>query len=275
MKLTQAQVETFWQAVFAHYDAAGRHALPWRQPEVNGRFDPYKILVSELMLQQTQVPRVISKYQEFLARFPTVTALADAPLSDVLIAWQGLGYNRRAKFLWQAAQYVVNECRGVWPQTVEGLVRLPGVGKNTAGAIMAYAFNQASVFIETNVRTVYFHHFFHDRHDITDRELEPLIAQTLDTVKPRLFYWGLMDYGSFLKQQGHGKISRSKHYTKQSKFEGSVRQLRGAVLRQLSSGPQSETELLASLSDDRADKVLAALQAEGLISRTGQMYRLA
>ena len=122
--------------VQAYYRQHGRHDLPWRQT-ANDFFDPYEIMVSELMLQQTQVARVIPKYPSFLTAFPTVSRLAAAPLGAVLTAWSGLGYNRRAKYLQQAAQAIAG--RGTFPATGAELQRLPGVGVNTAAAIRAYA----------------------------------------------------------------------------------------------------------------------------------------
>lgn len=274
MKLTETQVADFQQAVLAHYDQHARHSLPWRIPEADGSFDAYKIWVSELMLQQTQVGRVIPKYEAFLARFPTVQTLAAAELGEVLIAWQGLGYNRRAKFLWQAAQQVVQHHGGEVPATLAELVSLPGIGHNTAGAILAYAFNQPVVFVETNIRTVYFHHFFNDETDISDKQLLPLIEQTM-TTEPRDFYWALMDYGSYLKKQGQGKIAKSKHYSKQSAFEGSARQLRGRVLRLLAGGPMPAAELAEILADTRSEQIIEQLKQEGFIRKTGQDYQLA
>ncbi|MCA9327351.1 A/G-specific adenine glycosylase, partial [Candidatus Saccharibacteria bacterium] len=121
--------------------------MPWRSDT-----RPYYVLVSELMLQQTQVDRVIPKFQAFIAAFPDERILAQASLADVLKLWQGLGYNRRAKFLHDAAKHVV--ASGDFPLDEAGLVTLPGVGKNTAGAIMAYAYNQPAIYVETNVRAV-------------------------------------------------------------------------------------------------------------------------
>ena len=122
-----------------------RSHLPWRKTR-----DPYKILVSEVMLQQTQVERVIPYYTNFLKQFPAPQALAKAPLSQVLVAWQGLGYNRRAKYLQDAAKILAKEG---WKGQ-----KLPGVGPYTMGAVDAFAFNKPSAFIETNIRTVLFHH---------------------------------------------------------------------------------------------------------------------
>lgn len=263
----------FTETVWGYYAKYGRD-LPWRQPEADGSFDPYKILVSEIMLQQTQASRVISKYQEFLQLFPNVESLADSRLGDVLRAWQGLGYNRRAKFLWQAAQMVVTEFGGLFPKDQKELTKLPGVGINTAGAICAYAFNLPVVFVETNIRSVYIHHFFTDQGGIDDKQLIPIIIETLDHENPREWYWALMDYGSHLKTK-HGNSARaSKHYVKQSKFEGSRRQIRGQVLRLLSQGKSSTENLHNQISDPRTKLVLEELESEGLIIKKGSSYSL-
>jgi A/G-specific adenine glycosylase len=225
------------------------------------------------MLQQTQVHRVVPKFLEFISLFPDFPALAKAPLSEVLIAWQGLGYNRRAKYLHELAKAVVT--RGGLPDTQDELVKLPGIGKNTSGAILAYAFDQPVVYIETNIRTVYLHHFFADRFDVDDKELLPIIERTLDRDEPRAWYSALMDYGTFLKKQGLGRLDASKHYKKQSKFEGSVRQMRGAILRALADSPMGHDELLTLVyGDTRVEAVIARLQTEKLIVRWGDRFRL-
>lgn len=275
MQLTNRQVVAFRERLLDYYAQHGRHDLPWRLPDRSGALDPYAIWVSEIMLQQTQVSRVILKYRLFLRQFPTASALAAAPLAEVLIAWQGLGYNRRAQFLWRAARQVVDQFAGVVPQTVPELVQLPGVGTNTAGAIMAYAYNQSAVFVETNVRTVYMHHFFGDQTGVSDTAIIAVLAQTLDRDNPRQFYWALMDYGSNLKASGIRNVQQSKHYTKQSRFEGSVRQLRGRILRLLAARSWPAAELLAELADERSQQVLAQLVQEELIVWSGRRYRLA
>jgi len=262
------QIEDFIQTLMSYYQASGRHDLPWRLPEVDGSFDPYKILVSEIMLQQTQVPRVLPKYEAFIREFPTVQTLAAAPLGAVLVAWQGLGYNRRAKYLWQAAQMVVQEFGGVLPHTQQALVRLPGIGANTAGAVMAYAYNEPVPFVETNIRTVYIHHFFHDQTSVADKDIVALVAASLQAEgSARTFYWALMDYGTHLKQTVGNKSRASVSYARQSKFAGSVRQLRGKALRALAGGPLDETALITLLSDERSSVVLAAMAGEGMVRR--------
>ena len=254
-----------------YYDEHGRHGLPWRLPEADRSFDPYKILVSEIMLQQTQVARVIPKYEAFLKSFPTVESLTAAELAEVLLAWQGLGYNRRAKYLWEAARAIKQN--GYFPTDMPGLVALPGVGVNTAGAILAYAYNQPVVFVETNIRTVYIHHFTRDGQIVSDDFIRDLVSSTIDRDNPREFYWALMDYGSHLKtlvKNNH----RSKHYVKQSPFQGSRRQVRGEVLRLLRARPCKLSELKGRMSDDRLPGVLEDLLREGLISQHKSKYYL-
>lgn len=202
------------------------------------------------MLQQTQVSRVVPKYKSFLTQFPTFEALANAPLLEVLKEWQGLGYNRRAKFLHQTAKTVVNEHKGKFPRSSEAMEALPGIGPYTARAIAAFAFNTPEVFIETNIRTVFTHHYFADANKVSDKELLPLIERDLKKSKmePREFYAALMDYGSHLKANGVRINNKSKHYTKQSKFEGSNRQRRGIALRAALKQGMSEGELEKLLS---------------------------
>ncbi len=268
-----AFVRSFQETVLTYYQEHGRHDLPWRLPAKDGSFDPYRILVSELMLQQTQVQRVIPKFQSFIAQFPSFEALAGATLADVLKAWSGLGYNRRAKYLWQAAQMVATEYQGKPTPDRQRLERLPGVGPNTAGAILAYAYNQPVVFIETNIRTVYIHHFFAGAEKVTDRELTDMVAQTLPD-NPRQWYWALMDYGTFLKQTVGAQLHKVHGYKPQSKFEGSKRQIRGQVLRILGADRASPAALKRQLPDERLQDVLDDLEREGLIEKSKTYYRL-
>ena len=244
--------------------------MPWRD-----NTESYFVLVSELMLQQTQVDRVIPKFELFMHTFPTIASLAIAPLADVLTVWSGLGYNRRAKFLHEAAKKVVAEFDGVIPGTYDELVSLPGIGPNTAGAILAYSFNTPVVFIETNVRTVYFHHFFEDQALVTDKELKELVAQTVDQEHPREWYWAMMDYGSYLKKQGVGRINKSSHYKKQASLKGSLREVRGLILKALAVADLSQDELRQAMpADERYDSALAALLNEGMVTLTDSRLHL-
>ena len=259
-KQEQKFVETVWQ----YYNQSGRHDLLWRKTT-----DPYKILVSEIMLQQTQVPRVLPKYKEFLKAFPNTKQLSEASLGDVLRVWQGLGYNRRAKFLKQAAETVTRDYKGKWPRTYNELRALPGIGNYTAGAVMNFAYNEPVPLIETNVRTVYLHHFF--------RDLLPIIERTLDPKRPREWHWALMDYGSHLKATNGNANIRSTTYKKQSDFKTSNRYVRGAIIRELSQQSLTKQKLVPTLSDIEPEQIetqLKILQDEELVIRVGQKYSL-
>ncbi len=265
----------FKKIVWDYYHHAKRD-LPWRPPRLaylaDGTLDPYRIMVSEVMLQQTQVLRVVPKYTQFLKRFPDVSSLAKAKLGEVLEQWSGLGYNRRAKFLWQAANEIVT--RGSFPRTIEELAHLPGIGENTAGAILSYSFNSPEIFIETNIRTVFLHYLFPKEMRVADSEILPLVAQTLDTNNPRDWYYALMDLGSFLKKRYPNPGRRSKHHVKQSTFVGSRRQLRGQILKQLLAGPALREDLLRALDNSLSEVILDDLIQEGLVSESGLFLQL-
>lgn len=262
----------------AYYAAHGRD-LPWRYPDKQGKFNPYKILVSEVMLQQTQVTRVIPKYEAFLDRFPDINSLASATLGEVLAQWAGLGYNRRAKYLWMAAKKL-KEAPQPWSQEV--LVACPGIGPNTASAVIVYAYDQPVLFIETNIRTVVIHHFFAGKQGITDKEILKQLEQSLpirSTEKhvfdsPRLFYWAMMDYGSFLKSSIGNLNKQSKSYARQSKFHGSQRQIRGRIIRELTSGPIEIVVLKQKIADPRFGELLETLQREQLVTLQDKMVML-
>lgn len=266
----------FRQTVWERYAESGRD-LPWRRTS-----DPYAILVSEVMLQQTQVPRVVPKFIEFLEAFPTAQALAEAPLDELLQVWRGLGYNRRALSLKRAAEVIVSEHGGHVPATLEGLMALPGVGHATACQILAFAFNVGVPFIETNVRAVYLHEFFPGAEDVPDAAILPIVEATLDTERPREWFWAIMDYGTHLKATTVNPSRRSRHHTRQSKFEGSNRQLRGRLLAALleqerAGGPGLTAESLAestSFAADRVEAALSALQSEGFVSVAEGFWRI-
>lgn len=267
-------IEDFQNTVTDYYHDNQR-TLPWRQPDADGTFDPYKIMVSEIMLQQTQVPRVIEKYKQFLEIFPTLSSLANAPLSDVLAAWQGLGYNRRGRYLREAAKVVVQDFGGVMPRTTKELTQLPGVGLNTASAILVYSYNQPLIFIETNIRTVYLYHFFAGQETVTDKEILNLVEETLNVNEPRDWYWALMDYGTFIKKQYGNQNVRSKHYAKQSTFKGSKREVRGMVLRLLTQESQSLMQLQLHIKDERLMNVLEDLMKDELIMKRADQFFIA
>lgn len=261
----------FKKKVWAEYRARGRHNLPWRKTR-----DPYRILVSEIMLQQTQVARVIPFYKKFLKQFPNMRALARAPLSAVLRIWQGLGYGRRAKFLHSAAREIVEKHGGRVPSEEATLLALPGIGIYTAGALRALAFGEGSVPVETNIRTALFHHFFPNRKKVSDAELSTLLKK-MESRNTREWFLALMDYGASLKARGVRRNTQSAHHTPQKPFRGSQREVRGRVLRALAEKPQSKSALLRTLSIFPREctlSVLVALQKENLISRKHRIFFL-
>lgn len=278
-------IKQFQQQVWKYYRVYGRHNMPWRKTR-----DPYKILVSEIMLQQTQVARVEKFYPKFIKTFPDFRTLARAPLKNILCVWQGMGYNRRAVALKKLAQEVIEKHRGKLPNDVEALEQLPGIGEATAGAIAVYAFNTSVAFVETNIRRTYIHYFLSREHTpssrlplsrgriISDQEILKLIKLTLDRKDPRAWYWALMDYGAMLggKLKDNPNI-RSSQYREQSKFEGSRRQMRGRVLKWLL-GRKGATcgEMVKVLAVDRqhVQQVLSELTREELVRLERGKYRI-
>jgi len=262
--MKKREIDSFQKKVLTHFRTHGR-SLPWRET-----CDPYRILLSEIMLQQTQVERVLSYYTRFLKAFPTVKKLAVAPLREVLVLWQGLGYNRRAKYLHDAA-IVVSKNKEGFPKDSQGLRALPGVGPYTASAVAAFAYGAPEILIETNIRTVYLHHFFAEKKDVSDTDILPLIRETIYTKDPRTWYYALMDYGAHLKSTLPNPSRRSAHHKKQAAFKGSNRELRGAILRYLASQKSlSKAGLFKKLlplgrSTAEIDDTLEALSREGLV----------
>ncbi|MFO0754712.1 MAG: hypothetical protein U0411_15465 [Thermodesulfovibrionales bacterium] len=270
--LSGRAVRAFRRKVLSWYREHGR-AFAWRATT-----DPYAVLVSEIMLQQTRTERVEEKYAQFLSAFPDFPSLDRAALHEVLKVWQGMGYNRRALALKEIARRVVREQGGALPATEEELRRLPGIGKYTASAVMVFAFNRPAVFIETNVRTVFLHFFFPDRAGVHDRELVPLVERTLDRRDPRTWYYALMDYGVMLKRSLENPGRRSVHHKKQAPFRGSNRQVRGMILKALVEQPGlSEEEVAARVpaAPEALRENLRALQTEGFIVKRGRTLRIA
>lgn len=271
MQLKKTQTINFQKFIWDFYRTQGR-PFAWRNSD-----NPYHIVVSEIMLQQTQTYRVEPKFEQFLGAFTTWHSLASAPLRDVLAVWQGLGYNRRGIALHNIAKKVVNEFNGQLPDDPEVLVNFPGIGKATAGSICAFAFNKPTVFIETNIRAVLIYCFFNDQENVHDNDLMPLIATTVDQDNPREWYYALMDYGVFLKKQFKNPSRKSKHHTKQSKFEGSDRQIRGNILKLLIKYEALEKKaLIQQLAKEpqRVEKILGDLVKESFIVQVSEHYHI-
>jgi A/G-specific adenine glycosylase len=271
--MSSREVAAFRRNVWSTWKKHGRHELPWRKTK-----DPYRILVSEIMLQQTQVPRVIPKYAEFLKAFPTVSTLAQTPLREVLKHWSGLGYNRRGKYLQDAAKSIVEKHGGRVPKDAAALRALPGVGVYTAAAVRVFAFNEPDTLVETNVRTAIIYSFFQrGRSSLKDSDIALFANIAANGQDPREWNWALMDYGAFLKQSGVRLNARSAHYVRQKKFEGSIRQLRGQLIRALHTSPKSDAELYSLIRANRRIVLQAqkGLEKDGLIARKNGKWRIA
>ena len=271
-------IKDFKKTILDYYEQSGR-SFPWRY---TGKADPWGVLVSEFMLQQTQTSRVIPYWERWMKKWPRPADCAADSLENVLKEWSGLGYNRRAKNLHDCAAVITEKHRGMVPKTAGELILLPGIGAYTAGAVACFAWNTPALFIETNIRSVLIHFFFQDKTGIKDTELFPILEQCLDRKNPKIWYWALMDYGAELKKITKNPNRKSAHYTKQSCFEGSFRQLRGALIRSLSeNGPQDRARLRKEIQNNHPhieDKefyqALDILRKEKLVAEAGGMWRI-
>ncbi len=271
--LTLEIIELFKKIIYDYYRNHKRK-FPFRE-----RVTPYNVLVSEIMLQQTQTGRVVEKFLKFIQKFPDFLTLSSASLEEVLGIWKGLGYNRRAIALKKIAEIVINDFNGKLPDSLEILKSFPQIGHNTASSILAFAFNKAVFFIETNIRRVYIYFFFPDKNKIEDKEIMSIIKKTIDNNNPRKWYYALMDYGVMLKKT-HPEINkRSVLYRKQSPFKGSTRQVRGKILKLLiNEGPMEITKIQERskiLDKERIKKILVQLKQEGFIESRDGIVKIA
>ena len=265
-------ITAFRKIVLDYYHDHGRD-LAWRKTT-----DPYHILVSEIMLQQTQVERVAVKFPAFIAAFPDFPSLAKAPLAEILAVWQGMGYNRRAISLQKCAGRVVEEFDGTLPHDPEILATFPGIGKATAASICAFAFNMPVVFIETNIRRVFIHFFFGDIHTVDDAEILLRAKKALYRKDPRTWYNALMDLGTALRSEVENPNRRSRHYTRQTAFEGSDRKIRGWILRLLLDEEHLTLKgIVQKVKEEpgRINRILKDLEEEGFIVSSGSGYSIA
>lgn len=268
--LLRQHILTFQKTVLSYHRKHGRK-FPWRETR-----EPYAILVSEVMLQQTQAERVVPFFRAWMKRFPTARSLSCAPLREVLLVWQGLGYNRRALNLKRAAEVLVKEYDGKVPRDVAAIDALPGIGPYTAGAVAAFARDIPAAFVETNIRTIFLYFFFRRRENVHDEEILELVRKTMPRKVPvRKWYNALMDYGAMLKKMVGNQNARSAAYAKQSAFKGSRRELRGAILRKV-----GEKSVVAASDFGRASPkfsvagILADLVAEGFLRKRGEGFIL-
>lgn len=248
MKFSKRRIQDFQTNIFSWWRAHRRN-LPWRHTH-----DPYKILVSEIMLQQTQVRRVIPKYAEFIKAYPTVKHLAGASAAEVLKHWKGMGYNRRALYL--------KKIRTI-PKSEKELMKLPGVGRYTARAICVFAYKQDVALVDTNIRQILTHFFFHDV-----PQKEKIIQTLADALVPKGKSWewhqALMDYGALGLNKVPGVIK------KQSQFKNSNRYFRGKLIDVLREGSVKEKVLLKDFSS----AIINSLMKDGLIVRKNGVLSL-
>jgi A/G-specific adenine glycosylase len=271
--MTPDLVHDFQAEVMEFYKTKGRHNLEWRL-----WIDPYRVVISEVMLQQTQVSRVSTLYPTFIEKFPDFAALAVSSQTKLLAAWQGMGYNRRALNLQKFAVRIIEEFDGVLPNDPLVLATFPGIGPATSCSIAAFAFNHPVVFIETNIRRVFIHYFFSDTAVVDDRDIIPLVEACFLPNKSREWYWALMDLGASLKTSVFNPNRRSRQYAKQSSFEGSNRQIRGALLRLLLSGTTADSTVLSDIvgyAPDRVAGILTEMCCEGFfVQEENGEYRI-
>lgn len=265
--LNEETVRSFQKIIYTYYGQNGRR-FPWRETS-----NPYHILVSEIMLQQTQVERVASKYIDFIGRFPDPASLSNASLREILHVWQGLGYNRRAIALQKISRRVIDDFRGRIPDSQATLRTFPGIGDATAGAIVTFAFNMPAVFIETNIRRVFLHFFFPGMFGVPDRAIRPLVDETLDRTRARHWYYALMDYGTWLKARESNPNRRSAHYGRQAPFQGSDREIRGLILRSLLTNSVLNLQELSKATgqtEERVKRITNRLVEEGFLQQKGE-----
>lgn len=269
----EKNIDKSMQELVYHYFDNHKRSFPWRKTK-----RPYNIFISEVMLQQTQAPRVIEKYTSWIKRFKNFEELASASFEDVLAEWKGLGYNRRAKFLHQSAKKIIELHNGKLPKEVEQLEKLPGIGPNTARSISAFAFNKPVVFIETNIRAVFLHIFFKNNNEVSDKKLMPLIEETLDRQNPRDWYNALMDYGTMLKKKYKNPSRKSKHHIKQKPFKNSNREIRGLILKILLEKKGADKNSIIKLIEKDPEKIilnLKQLEKEHFVTQKNGKYIIA
>lgn len=265
---SQQRISSF-QKYIVRWWKTHRRDLPWRHTH-----DPYKICVSEVMLQQTQVSRVRSKYKEFLLHFPSVLALAHASSSDVLQVWKGMGYNRRALYLQRTARIIVKEYHNHFPISEHLLIKLPGVGIYTARAILVFAYKKDIAMVDTNIRRIITHFFFHD-----ERQKESVIQEMADRLVPQGRSWewhqALMDYGALAMP----KTKIDKRRTNKP-FRESNRFYRGRIVDRLREGEIQEDVLIIQFMNtykkerDFIRNIITGLLRDGLVKRSGDIIHL-
>ena len=263
MKISSKAVNAFHNKIFRWWEK-NRRDFPWRKTE-----DPYKILVSEIMLQQTQTSSVVRKYNEFLEKYPDIESLSNAPKGELLSIWSGLGYNRRALWLQEASQQLQELER--FPQSPKELQNLKGIGKYTANSILIFAFNLDLATVDTNIRRILISEGFASE-DSSEKELFQIAERLLPKGRSRDWHNALMDYGAI-----HLTASKTgiKPTSQQSKFKGSDREKRGKILKFLiekKKGTFTELKSIVEADVEQLEAIITKMEKDGLISKKGRFY---
>jgi len=238
--------------------------LPWRETT-----NPYYILVSEIMLQQTQVDRVIPYYIRFLKKFPTLERLARAQKPTLLKYWSGLGYNNRILRLQKLAQVVIKEKEGKIPKTVEELIELPGIGPYTADAVMAFAFNKDVPVMDTNIRRVLIHEL-KLKEDLSLEEMKEIALKNVPKGKSCIWHNALMDYGA---TKATARATGIESLSKQGTFEGSDRQIRGAIIKLLLKEKSISVSKLKDFDQKQLIRVIEKMKQEEIITQKAKILK--
>ena len=269
MNLQKKDIHQFQQSIFSWW-GENRRDLPWRRT-----CDPYRIFISEVMLQQTQVSRVLPKYTEFLRVFPTVFDLAQASPAHILRIWKGMGYNRRALYLFRAAKTIVGEYQGKFPKSEKELIKLPGLGRYTARAILVFAYEKDVPLVDTNIRQIITHFFFNDKPQ-KESDIEDVARQLLPKGKSWEWHQALMDYGALAMKSEKLKVKNVKKAA--VPFKESDRFYRGRIVNRLRDGAIPEQELIDEVARGN-DKpiayirtIIASLITDGLIDRSSRGF---
>lgn len=266
--LDKANPGNLGRLFFPYYLEKARD-LPWRKTE-----DPYAILVSEIMLQQTQVPRVIEKYKAWIRRFPTHFGFSSSRYADNFAVLTGLGYNRRALYLKQCADEIVKIRH--FSHNTRSTQKLPGIGPHTSQSICVFVCDQPHPLIETNVRTIYIHHFFADKTSCWWWWIIATCCRLYGSDNPRKWFNALMDYGTFLKEQMPNPSRKSTGYVKQSP-RTVLCEVRGWILKQLSTKLEITSmrlKLVLVLMIPVSQRPFLGLVKDGLITDNNQLYCL-
>ena len=263
--ISETKIKNFNEKIFAWWKK-NKRTLPWRETT-----NPYYIMISEIMLQQTQVNRSVEKYLEFIKEYPTIKELAEASVSSVLKIWSGLGYNRRALWLQEAANQIVrlNE----FPKTPEELQKLKGIGPYTSRSILIFTFNYDIATVDTNIRRILIAENF-AKVNTKEKELFIIAQKLLPKGKARDWHNALMDYGALVLTSAKTGIKPKTTISSSSKEN---RRFRGIIVKYLTRTTKAKKEKIVkncNIPNEKIDDILVGLIADGLVKKIRKYYTL-